>query len=265
MEENDGELVVRLFVFGLDKAGKTTLVKYLKERRFLPQTPTLGVDVAQLVLEKVKFLTTDVGGQAHLRATWENFLDHPDVLLFVVDSADDEDRLAVARDELHRIESHPKAGEAPLLVVFNKTDLPGARSPEELERALDVDQVVARDVFAIPTSLKTGDNVQKVLNWLTTAALRQERVEVGVEEEVRRRVRVLKDNLRTLLARAKEKHQAGDLEHELVFLQSAREVAGKFFELGVRGGKGTFKRLGKRIAKLEKQLAAAAGGGGKGR
>src|SRR5271157_6566704 len=93
---------ISIFIFGLDRVGKTTIVEFLKEKKFLPQNPTIGVSISQIVFQNLTLEFTDVGGQKRFRADWDNYLKKPHVLVFVIDASDRDDaRIQEARQELH--------------------------------------------------------------------------------------------------------------------------------------------------------------------
>jgi len=79
----------------------------------------------------------DVGGQPSLRAFWRNYFEKTDGVLWVLDSAD----TARLREGVHELSAllAQNAGVltlAPLLVLANKQDVPGALSPAALAQQL---------------------------------------------------------------------------------------------------------------------------------
>lgn len=75
----------------------------------------------------------DVGGQATLRPYWQNYYEHTDALLWVVDSTDFT-RLHMCRAELHQLLKEEKLAGATLLILANKQDLPGALTAAEIKK-----------------------------------------------------------------------------------------------------------------------------------
>ncbi|MHA1732717.1 MAG: ADP-ribosylation factor family protein [Promethearchaeota archaeon] len=250
----DEKINVKLFIFGLDQAGKTTIVERLKEKKFVPQQPTLGVNITQIVLDRVKFSVVDVGGQKHLRDGWADQIQNPHVLVFVVDGADSDDRLAEARGELLKILSLDKTGDIPLLVLQNKTDLEGSRSIRDIEDAIGWREVEDRDKNLVQVSAKTGDNIPRALNWITSAALRDEEIDVFVDLEVERKVGLLRAKYRELVEKAKSSKKRDDPKGELDALEGALDIAEKFYELGVYGGLKAIRKTRRRANKLRKKF-----------
>lgn len=245
---------VKLFIFGLDRAGKTTSVEFLRENKFIPQQPTLGVNVTQIVMNKIKFNIVDVGGQKQLRKTWADQIQSPNILIFVVDGSEPDYRLQEARDELHRILALDKTKYLPLLILQNKIDLPVSKSIDEIEAALELDKVLDRPMMMYQVSAKTGENFSRALTWITSAALADKDLDVYVDQEIERRVASLKTKYKDALARAKQFKKAKKPKKQLKAVEKALEIAKGFYEIGVFGGMRRVKKLTKRANKLRETL-----------
>lgn len=104
-------------------------------------SPTLGFHINSVRYEvdgaRCTLNLWDVGGQPSLRAFWRNYFEKTDGVLWVLDSADTA-RLREGVLELSSLLSQ-HAGAlalAPLLVLANKQDVPGALSPDTLAQQL---------------------------------------------------------------------------------------------------------------------------------
>ena len=80
---------VRLLLLGLDAAGKTTVLTWMKRGMHQETVPTIGFNVEEIVYKKILFLVWDVGGQDRLRALWRPNYRGTSGILFVVDSRKD--------------------------------------------------------------------------------------------------------------------------------------------------------------------------------
>ena len=86
-------------------------------------------------------------------------------MVFVVD-AFDRDAIPVARGELHALLSSPRLEGIPLLVLGNKSDLPGKMSVDELIEELELKKVTHREISCYGISAKEETNLDAVLQWL---------------------------------------------------------------------------------------------------
>ena len=122
----------------LDGAGKTTLLYKLKLDKFVQTIPTMGFNVENIpVGNDFSFVMWDVGGHERLRPLWKHYYAGIDALVFVIDSTD-MDRLETAKEVLYGTLGEEELVNSPFLVLANKQDLPGAVSPSDLERLLDL-------------------------------------------------------------------------------------------------------------------------------
>jgi GTPase SAR1 family protein len=80
------------------------------------------------------------GGQAY-RQHWHRFLDNTSVLIYVVDSADI-DRLDESSKTLWALLEDKQLNDVPILIVFNKQDVEGAKRPEELAEQFRLSEIV---------------------------------------------------------------------------------------------------------------------------
>jgi ADP-ribosylation factor-like protein 2 len=132
------EREMRVLMVGLDNAGKTTVVRRLKEGAGADNdniSPTLGFSICSLSRRGRKLNVWDVGGQRSLRPYWRNYFERTDGLVWVVDSSDLA-RLRDAADELRRLLGEERLAGATLLILANKQDVAGALGLDEISRAL---------------------------------------------------------------------------------------------------------------------------------
>ena len=72
----------------------------------------------------------------------------------------------MAREELHMLLNTPGIEGIPLLVLGNKSDLPGKLSVDELIEELDLKTVSKRELSCYGISAKEETNLDAVLKWL---------------------------------------------------------------------------------------------------
>ncbi|VDD95728.1 unnamed protein product [Enterobius vermicularis] len=122
----------QVIVLGLDNSGKSTIVYQLKLKHFVQQAPTIGFNCEKFRIKngaaKGQYFTVwDIGGQEKLRPLWKTYLRHASVLVFVVDSTDQErfDEAGVEIGSLMRFANLPN--NVPIVLLANKQDLPEAK------------------------------------------------------------------------------------------------------------------------------------------
>lgn len=152
-----GELNLKIVYYGPALSGKTTNLQYIHARtpshlrgRLISlktqQERTLLFDFLQLEMGKVnglkpKFKLYTVPGQVYYAASRRLILQGTDGIVFVVDSQ--AGRLADNQEswytmEQHLIELGQNITNFPIIVQFNKRDMPHALSSAELRRHLDL-------------------------------------------------------------------------------------------------------------------------------
>lgn len=168
-----GDLLKRIFskdkkvvVCGLDKAGKSTLVSFLKTGTFVEHTPTMGKEQSTIEVQGVRINVVDMGGQEDFRTLWLGEMEDAQCVIFLVD-ANAKHRFKEAKEELWRLSSILK--KKPLIILANKYDLDDCASIGEIIQALDLAKMPSFEIFQV--SSKTGfglvDAFMKIYQKLT--------------------------------------------------------------------------------------------------
>lgn len=157
---------MRLLMIGLDAAGKTTILYKLKLGEVVTTIPTIGFNVETVEYKHISFTAWDVGGKDKIRPLWRHYYQNTSAMIFVVDS-NDRDRVDDSRDELQRMLAEDELKGAPLLVVANKQDLPGAMSSKEVSERLGLTSRVDRAWYITAACATTGMGLFEGLDWLS--------------------------------------------------------------------------------------------------
>ena len=72
----------------------------------------------------------------------------------------------MAAEELHALLKKPSVQGIPLLVLGNKSDLPGKMSVDELIEALELKKITHREISCYGVSAKEETNLDAILQWL---------------------------------------------------------------------------------------------------
>lgn len=127
----------KILFLGLDHAGKTTLLRVLKDDRLAVHVPTLYPNSEELLIGKIRFRTFDLGGHETARRIWRDYFAEVDGIIFIVDGAD-RTRFPEASEELSQLLQEPGLAGVPVVVLGNKIDVPTAVSEDELRRQLNL-------------------------------------------------------------------------------------------------------------------------------
>lgn len=151
---------------GLDNAGKTTVVKKFNGEDITKIAPTLGFTIRTLDFGEYKLNIWDVGGQQTIRSYWKNYYEQTDGVIWVIDSADKR-RLALCKQELHKLLKEERLAGATLLIFANKQDLKGSLSRKDIEQLLDLEKMKGSRHYRVEAcSAVTGGGLKHGVTWL---------------------------------------------------------------------------------------------------
>lgn len=187
-----------LGTFGLNNAGKTTLLCALGGEIELNTTPTVGFTPVQFQTEELDICIFDLGGAENFRGIWVHYFHDCHGVIYVVDAAGSPAEVENSLKVLQDVLDHPYVQGKPVLILANKKDLPGSRGeavvPTEVLRQL-TEKGVAHRVVATCGIREDGD-VDDAVEWLlemvaqdyeALAARVKRDCELVKEEKARRR------------------------------------------------------------------------------
>ncbi|MHA2127759.1 MAG: PAS domain S-box protein, partial [Promethearchaeota archaeon] len=155
----------KILIFGLSKAGKTTIIRTRRKSVSKATFPTINVDISRILVNNISLLTYDIPGKYKVNEIWKPYLKNQDGLIFVLDVTD-RIKFSYARDLLHEIAKKQELCDLPLLILFNKGEL---TKPDinKLEEEMGVNILGNRPIKSFLTSGISNLNIDKAFNWLT--------------------------------------------------------------------------------------------------
>lgn len=165
------ERTANIFIFGLDNAGKTTIINRLKQNIFTNPIPTTNINIVRLLFDNLSLTAYDAAGQQIYRKIWETHLKNQDGLVFILDISDGK-RFPEATSELLRISNMPQVKSLPLLILFNKVDK--KKIPlETLIQSIELKKIQnnKRKIKTFYTSAKNNEGIDEAFNWLAIQIL----------------------------------------------------------------------------------------------
>ena len=138
-----GRQLIRIFMTGLDSAGKTTMI-YQLGGEVTTTIPTPGFNVESVAIQNslndISITTWDEPLRTYRSLYCASIYHGFDAVIFVVDSSDleriDNDDNDSAKQVLQKLLSDDELRDAPLLILANKQELPSAISAEEVTMLL---------------------------------------------------------------------------------------------------------------------------------
>ncbi len=157
----------KLFLFGIDCAGKTSLSQALRTGKVNPDNqPTKAFDISDMIMKDfdkdTEFKIWDAPGQTSFRKTWGRGMDSANMMIFVLDTADKK-RYDEAKKVLLQVTNDMETRNVPLLVLFHKMDLPESQTNlKEARETFNTSLFSERKVYMLETSVKDAKTVNVV-------------------------------------------------------------------------------------------------------
>ncbi|KAI6645940.1 ADP-ribosylation factor 6-like [Oopsacas minuta] len=155
----------RLLLFGLDEAGKTSILNYIKTNDCGHTEPTALFNVESLSLSgSLNVSVRDFGGRAEYRGQWVRSITGGDAVLYVVDSSDTQ-RIEESKLELEKLLDSIISVKIPLLILANKQDLPTALSEDEMKKLFVTQLLKQKDRLSgvYPISAVSGNGINELI------------------------------------------------------------------------------------------------------
>jgi small GTP-binding protein len=157
-------------VTGSYHSGKSTIIRSLTQGKSISidkKSTTVALDYGIANIEDLRINLFGTPGLKHFKILRQILSKGADGVLFMVDSQDknaDQEAKAIWQEVQEFLPG------VPITVVANKQDLPNARKVAQIREDLDIPS----DVYIIPTSAKTGQNVENALRVLLLVTVQKE-------------------------------------------------------------------------------------------
>lgn len=169
---------VNIAMGGLDNAGKTSILSFLKKGEFCETIATMGVNHENFKLGKLSMSVMDLGGQEVFRHFWPAYIERADILVFVVDSSDIT-RLPLAKDIFHKAINNYCNPDIPILVLATKQDLPNVCSLAYIIHLFQLTGLFDRTIHVQKASSITGLGIYEAFQWIHSQVIESKKRRVS--------------------------------------------------------------------------------------
>jgi small GTP-binding protein len=145
-------MLIKVFLFGIDYAGKTAIVNCLKYGSPKITKPTLAFNIVSLDFKEFELQIWDAPGQQNLRKLWNNGFNKARFMIFVLDVADS-NRYMEALEEFIKVSNQNDSKGLPIIFCYHKMDLSSAN--ENIETAKNTFQKIISE-HTVPYILETS-------------------------------------------------------------------------------------------------------------
>jgi small GTP-binding protein len=169
------EIYSKIFLFGIDEVGKSSLVRRLITGKFDDNyfMPTRNFNIEYIEQRDTLFALWDMPGQRVYREKWLRGLQDSNIIIYLIDVANQR-RFKEVKREFWRIITRFEISDIPILIIGNKIDLLDLNSDSrkqhlhrlesELLDYFEFGKIKGREWKFIFTSVKTNYNIERVLS-----------------------------------------------------------------------------------------------------
>jgi small GTP-binding protein len=153
---------IKLFLFGLDRAGKTAISRTIKKEDPKGTRPTLSFDISKWILQDFEFTVWDAPGQTKFREAWSRGYQKAQVMIYVLDVADGA-RFEESKKEFDTVLKNPETARVPLIFCFHKMDTAEAKANYQKAREIfKLHLIIDRKVFDFETTINSSVSLDAV-------------------------------------------------------------------------------------------------------
>ncbi|MBN1802081.1 MAG: GTP-binding protein [Candidatus Lokiarchaeota archaeon] len=170
--------IVKVFLFGLEEAGKTSLVRRIKTGEYEDNyfQPTRRFNIEHVHDDEIGVMAFwDMPGQLIFRKKWLAGAQDSNIIVYMIDVSD-QIKFEESKTELHAIINRFELSNIPLLILGNKIDLVNQlsengngdninehliRLKHEIFDILELEKINNRKIEFLFTSVKTNYNIEE--------------------------------------------------------------------------------------------------------
>lgn len=158
--------------------GKTLLLKTLHKMSLKgvtgdldetpPTLPTVGTNLTDITINKRRITIRELGGC--MGPIWPSYYADSEAVMFVIDAANPT-QISSSCIQLLEVLTAEQLQETPILILFNKVDLPCHMSLVEMKSLFRLDDILAcskQRISVLEVSARTGRGLDQLLKWLHT-------------------------------------------------------------------------------------------------
>ena len=170
----------QILVLGPEAGGKTMLLKRLQSytsqmsssslNSVLGEPPstiaTVGVNLVTLQINKKKFCFRELGGA--MAPVWSNYFKDSTHCIYVIDIAN-RGQVSASTILLLNLLKSRQSSNWPILIVFNKLDIPCGMTQMEISSIMRLNDIINRStqrISVVETCLHDGKGLSDVVQWL---------------------------------------------------------------------------------------------------
>ncbi len=169
------DIFTKVFLFGIDDVGKSSLIRRLKTGLFSENfyTPTKKFNIEYLQAEDGQLAIWDMPGNLKLRKNWLYGIQDTNILIYMIDISNQRS-FKESKEEFWKIVNREEAKEIPLIIIANKVDLLNlnhqnqnehlSRTKTELMNYFEFINLGNRPWQFIFSSVKTNYNLSKIID-----------------------------------------------------------------------------------------------------
>ncbi len=171
----ENETFFKVFLFGIDEVGKSSLVRRMKTGEFTDNyfTSTRKFNIEYIPAEENGlFAVWDMPGQKSFRKKWLKGLQDSNIIVYMIDVANQR-RFEESKKELWNVLRNNELDGIPLLLLYNKIDLvlnsqeiyqnQSHNLKNEVSQLFDLDKIKDRKWKFLFTSVKTNHNIDNII------------------------------------------------------------------------------------------------------